>query len=163
MIGSLMSVLKVCGYVLLSARVTRVIVPLWFFRLLRWSTSAPRGRGFRFPRLLVGVDVEHDVLATVNAAHDACIIVPPPAFFFVCAPPALSSRARRFMSKRFRRREKSFEGLRVRGLFWIPFFLLKKSAKKKIKQKEKASCKILRYQRRVSFSFCLHAYTSMRC
>ena len=88
-----MSVLKVCGYVLLSARVTRVIVPLWFFRLLRWSTSAPRGRGFRFPRLLVGVDVEHDVLATVNAAHDARIIVPPPAFLCVCAPPALSSRA----------------------------------------------------------------------
>jgi hypothetical protein len=80
-----MSVLKVCGYVLLSARVTSVIVPLWFFRLLRWSTtSAPRGRRFRFPRLLVDVDVEHDVLATVNAAHDARIIVPPPAFFFVC-------------------------------------------------------------------------------
>ena len=89
-----MSVLKVCGYVLLSARVTRVIVPLWFFRLLRWSTSAPRGRGFRFPRLLVGVDVEHDVLATVNAAHDARIIVPPPAFFLcVLLPRSLLVRA----------------------------------------------------------------------
>jgi len=97
-----MSVLKVCGYVLLSARVTRVIVPLWFFRLLRWSKSATRGRGFRFPCLLVGVDVEHDVLATVNA-HARIV----PAFCvlprsLVHAKKNYPARARRFMS-RFRR------------------------------------------------------------
>ena len=152
-----MSVLKVCGYVLLSARdeSNRASLVLSSPRMVHIGTTWPR----IFDPVSSSASTSSTTFSqTVNAAHDARVNRTTTRVFFVCVHTPRSLLVRADLCQSAFAAGKKVLGFEGERSFLDPFFSLKKSAKKNKTKGEGKLQNTTISRKYLSLSVCVHFY-----